>query len=479
MEVTGLLRKRFCPLLLTGLLCAFGAAAQPQQVYAVKNGKMIVQLPKTISPASLDSFIARFDLADLGLKTFLKTARADSLLKLGWRIEANNETGVVISKPVAPLEGLKELDNELFFKKRDPLFPSVNNGIVLGVNRFRNKGSFYRGDSSVRFFLRGRTGARQVRLAGSFNRWIPTQLSMQRTDSGWIYDTKLGPGKWWYKFIVDDEWTVDRDNLLSENDGRGNINSVFFRPNVSFLLTGYPNAGKVFLAGSFNDWKPADLAMQRTPAGWALPLYLAQGTYTYKFVVDGKWLADEKNPEKAPDGYEGFNSVLRLGKPYLFRLNGFQNRREVKLAGSFNQWRDFEWPLIKTPTGWELPYTLGPGNYQYKFKVDGKWISDPANPFSSPATGASHLVVEPNYTFRIKAFPQAKAVYLAGEFNNWDSKAWALRREGDEWIFSVHLSVGKHLYKVVVDDVWQIDPTNKLWEQNEYGTGNSVLWFEQ
>jgi hypothetical protein len=30
----------------------------------------------------------------------------------------------------------------------------------------------------------------------------------------------------------------------------------------------------------------------------------------------------------------------------------------------------------------------------------------------------------------------------------------------------------------VVDQKWIIDPTNELWEENEYGTGNSVLWIE-
>ena len=31
----------------------------------------------------------------------------------------------------------------------------------------------------------------------------------------------------------------------------------------------------------------------------------------YKFVVDGQWIADPDNPRKTPDGYGGFNSVVR------------------------------------------------------------------------------------------------------------------------------------------------------------------------
>ena len=54
---------------------------------------------------------------------------------------------------------------------------------------------------------------------------------------------------------------------------------------------------------------------------------------------------------------------------------------------------------------------------------------------------------------------------------------YAMKKEGDEWIFPVHLSTGKHLYKFIVDDKWMNDPDNTLWEQNEYGNGNSVLWI--
>ena len=69
--------------------------------------------------------------------------------------------------------------------------------------------------------------------------------------------------------------------------------------------------------------------------------------------------------------------------------------------------------------------------------------------------------------------------FLAGDFNNWDPGIYAMKKEGDDWIFPVHLSVGKHLYKFVVDEKWIIDPGNKLWEENEHGTGNSIVWVER
>lgn len=479
----------FLTLLAAFLATGLSAFAQPDKAYLVKKGRMYVQLPKGIPTASLDSFITQFDLADVGLKSFLKKNLTDSLRKAGWKVELNNETGIVISKPFEPFtekealaasDVLKNLPGDFDpFNKRMPVFPATNNGISMGANRFRNKASFYRGDSLVRFFLRGRTDASKVTLAGSFNNWAPAQLAMQKTDSGWIYDLRLGPGKWWYKFIADGQWMVDKDNALSENDGHGNVNSVFFRPNVTFTLSGYPAAKKVFVAGSFNNWRPKELAMDKTAGGWQLPLYLAERTHTYKFVVDGVWVADQANAEGLPDGHGGFNSVIKLGKPHRFVLKGFEKAKEVIVAGSFNQWRDFELLMKKTPIGWELPYAIGPGNYEYKFKVDGKWMSDPNNALTSSASGSSFLLVEPNYTFRLKGFGQAKAVYLAGDFNQWDTKAFPMKRTGDEWVFSVHLFAGKQRYKFIVDGTWLIDPANKLWEQNEYGTGNSVIWMEQ
>lgn len=462
------------------LLAAAWAKAQPPKAYSIKKGRMYIQLPKPITKISLDSFVVQYDLAELDLESFLKTSNPDSLWRLGWQVEVNNETGLVISKEMKPFKGVSRPEDRIIFKdKTEPLFPAVNNGIVYGVNNFRNKEAFALTDSTVRFFMRGHPAANRVVLAGSFNNWVPGQLLMKKTDSGWVYDVKLGPGKYWYKFIVDGNWTIDRDNLVSENDGRGNINSVFFRPNKVFSFPGFSDAGEVFLAGSFNNWKRDGLRMKKAANGWQLPLYLADGTYTYKFVADGKWHPDPGNRETVSDGTGGLNSVLRLGQPHLFQLKGFPDAKEIFLVGSFNQWRDFEWRMKKTADGWELPFALGPGNYEYQFKVGEKLISDPANALTSPGSGRSFLVLHPNYTFRLKGFSNAKAVYLAGDFNQWEPKTFAMKREGDEWVFPVHLSVGKHLYKFVVDGKWITDPANKFWEQNEYGSGNSILWIEK
>lgn len=471
-------------LLLAGFVVAVNAQP-PLTQYTIKNGQMHIAIGKNIPVASLDSFITQYGLQSLALNQFLAKGFEDSLKKQGWKIVINNNEVCIFSKFIEGLDGLNDYAEKirLMEKKQFPdgEFPAVSNKVVMGYNRFRNKQPFrITEDSLVVFYLRNNLKAGKVMLAGSFNNWVPDNLPMTKTDSGWVAGVKLKPGKYWYKFIVDGNWIVDMDNRLNENDGKGNINSVFYYNNYIFRLAGYTNAKRVFVAGSFNDWQEKELAFSKTATGWELPVYLADGTHTYKFVVDGKWMTDPANRDKYPNEFNDFNSVIRMGKMHLFFLPGFPEARQVILTGSFNKWRDDELYMQKTTGGWELYYSLGPGNYEYRYKVDGEWATDTVGQQNnSGKKETSCFIIDPNYTFRLKGFTNARSVFLAGDFNYWSPNSLAMKKEGDEWVFTVHLDPGKHLYKFIVDGKWIIDPGNKLWEDNEYNTGNSVLWIEQ
>lgn len=458
------------------LLLATAAKAQPPiHNYTVKDGKMYITLGKHLQPAVLDSFIAKYDLGDLALPVFIKTGVSDSLHKLGWKVDIDNREILVISKPLFGFDNFNDPGEKIIFMEKQDLssrFPAISNQVHFGFNRFKNKAPFAVSDSVVTFYLRGFTNAAKVMLAGSFNNWDPTALAMTKTDSGWIAPVKLGIGKYWYKFIVDGDWKVDKDNQNRENDGMGNDNSVYFKTNYVFSLAGYADAKKVFVSGSFNGWKRNEMLMQRTATGWSLPVYLSEGTHTYRFIADGNWFADPANPEKLPNEYNEFNSVVRLGTPYLFTFNGFTNATKVMLLGSFNNWKEDELLMKKTATGWELPYTLGPGNYEYRYKIDGIPTAD------VQTKGNNALVIEPNFTFRLEGYENAKSVCISGDINNWNPGSFQMTHTDSGWIFRAHLNKGKYRYKFVVDGEWMLDPANKLWEQNEYGTGNSVLWRE-
>lgn len=461
------------------LFCSTASAQPIVKKYLVRDGRMVIELSRSIPEKELDQFIRDYDLSELDLKNVLKNNNADTLRKLGWMIEAQNQGLLVFSKPLFSFDMLGSPIDRIIFGKHpvtDDLIPPGNTNFRFGQNKFR-KYDFSTQDSVVIFFLRNNKQAKKVELAGSFTNWQNAAIQMRLTDSGWIAAVPLAAGKHWYKFIVDGRWITDPENIQNENDGKGNTNSVYYKTNQRFILDGFTNAKRVYLAGSFNDWRQKELPMQKTASGWELPLMLQEGTHTYKFIVDGNWMADTRNPQRLPDGHGAFNSVIRLGKTHVFRLNGYQNAKQVALAGSFNGWKEDELFLNKTADGWELPYVISNGNHEYKFIVDHKWISDPANPLRG-ADDNSFLVISPNYTFRINA-PEAKAVFLAGDFNGWNPNSLPMKKDGDSWIFSLHLQPGKHRYKFIVDGKWLLDPANKLWEQNEYHTGNSIVWMGQ
>ncbi|MCD4668998.1 MAG: AAA family ATPase, partial [Actinomycetia bacterium] len=72
--------------------------------------------------------------------------------------------------------------------------------------------------------------------------------------------------------------------------------------------------------------------------------------------------------------------------------------------------------------------------------------------------------------------PGATRVELAGSFNNWmPSRTPMERADNDDYVATVRLSAGRHLYRLVVDGQWSHDAANPVAETNEYGEYNSVL----
>lgn len=444
--------------------------AQTTKNYAIKDGKMYITLGKNLLKASLDSFINKYELFDLDLRTLISSGSSDSLKKHGWQVVVNTPEVYVISKPLLGADNVINPADKIIFTQSADVFHGDQ--VNFGFNRFKNKPAFTGSDSVVSFFLRGNTNARKVILTGSFFNWDPKGISMTPTDSGWLASVKLGAGKHWYKFITDGNWILDKDNSNRENDGMGNDNSVYYKTNYTFKLDGFTNAKRVYVAGSFNNWNEKQLQMQRTAGGWTIPVFLANGTYTYRFIVDGNWMEDPGNPDKFPNEFHEYNSVIRLGKPYLFKLDGYTQAKEVTVMGSFNGWKQGELLMKRTATGWELPYVLGSGTYAYHFTIDGKDLRS--------AKGQDiPLVIDPNYTFRLQGYPNARNVYLAGDMNGWNETSFKMQREGADWVLPVHLGKGKQRYKFIVDGNWILDPANKLWEQNEHQTGNSVLWIDK
>jgi 1,4-alpha-glucan branching enzyme len=58
--------------------------------------------------------------------------------------------------------------------------------------------------------------------------------------------------------------------------------------------------------------------------------------------------------------------------------------KSVFLAGTFNGWSAKRTGMSRDSQGWTITLWLPPGRYEYKFVVDGQWLSDPQATDSAP-----------------------------------------------------------------------------------------------
>ena len=291
-------------------------------------------------------------------------------------------------------------------------------------------------DGKVIFTLR-ELQVKDVVVTGSFSNWNPTGIKMTKKDNTWVAEVDLKPGTYEYKFIIDGVWKEDPDNPWKVPDGFGGSNSKFtLTDKGEILFSEAPQLGvsalksleyingkvifrfydkeakEVYLAGTFNNWNPTAQKMENKGTYFETSLELKPGVYEYKIVINGNtWKEDPFNSRKVPDGFGGFNSQFELtpdgkilytpasvkpaeteikfdwkGPEYtpegvLFRFYA-PDAQVVYLAGTFNNWAPTGLPMTKDEKGiWSVKVKLIPGNYQYKFVINGvQWKEDPTNP---------------------------------------------------------------------------------------------------
>jgi len=72
--------------------------------------------------------------------------------------------------------------------------------------------------------------------------------------------------------------------------------------------------------------------------------------------------------------------------------------------------------------------------------------------------------------------PDAREVFLAGSFNDWDRRATPLTRDAlGDWSVDVELPPGEYRYRLVVDGEWRDDPSAQQTAQNPFGGYDAVL----
>jgi 1,4-alpha-glucan branching enzyme len=72
--------------------------------------------------------------------------------------------------------------------------------------------------------------------------------------------------------------------------------------------------------------------------------------------------------------------------------------------------------------------------------------------------------------------PDAKEIFLAGDFNDWDTGKHSMRKyKGNIFKKKLKLKPGRYEYLFVVDGQWQTDPQNSERQANVFGSENSVV----
>lgn len=72
--------------------------------------------------------------------------------------------------------------------------------------------------------------------------------------------------------------------------------------------------------------------------------------------------------------------------------------------------------------------------------------------------------------------PKATTVYLAGKFNDWNTKSLSMKKSRDgSWKISIKLSPGKYEYKYFIDGAWAQDSAGTEKVRNSFGTYNNII----
>ena len=75
--------------------------------------------------------------------------------------------------------------------------------------------------------------------------------------------------------------------------------------------------------------------------------------------------------------------------------------------------------------------------------------------------------------------PEAREVFIAGEFNHWDVRATPLKKEKNGiWKITLPMTPGRYEYRFLTDGKWENDPSCSGCVPNKFGSLNCVRTVE-
>jgi hypothetical protein len=306
-------------LLCTGILVSSVAQEVAKPYYLEGNEVVFVFDIPNYDKALRSENADKVDFADLSIYDVAISGKFNDWSKKGWKMQRKNEFLFELRKHLTgfneafPLE-FRYIINGKYIADVEGLGPDqskYSDNFLRDVYKLDLSVLKVSASGNVVFSLKGKTEAKQVILAGSFNNWDEHAVKMERTPDGWELRAELPPGRYEYKFIVDGVWIDDPANKDRVTNEHGTRNSVLLvtRP-VEFTLKSYPNASSVILAGSFNDWNERKARMTWVGDAWTITVDLPGGKHHYKLIVNSEWITDPANPLVEDDGYGNLNSVL-------------------------------------------------------------------------------------------------------------------------------------------------------------------------
>lgn len=188
---------------------------------------------------------------------------------------------------------------------------------------YSSVGNFPTGNVTFKYY---RPGVATVALVGEFNNWGQNNSAIAMVNSNGTWTTTISlqlAASYQYKFLVNGNlWEADPNNpnTFPEGGPQTGNNSLLKNNDLGTVSGGYTpvtftftssSANQVLVAGQFNNWIPDTLT--KNGSTWTRTKSIPQGSYGYKFIVDGVWMQDPANSFTLPDGYGGYNSKLAVG----------------------------------------------------------------------------------------------------------------------------------------------------------------------
>lgn len=285
--------------------------------YYFENEKIVFEFDGDVYQKMMEkSDTIAVEFADLNLFEVIKSGKSRKWQKEGWVLKKANGNRYKLAKKLKDFDASIQWNFRFITQKETLQQRESAYATIIPAEKFHldnpNMPKVIVSDTgNAKFFLRGFTNAQKVILSGSFNEWDEESLKMEKTAEGWELRLQLKSGTYEYKFIVDGMWMEDPANPETRLNQYHTLNSVLrLAQTHHFFLNGRLNAKKVVICGSFNDWKTDEFFLQKAFKGWSIDLPLPAGKHSYKFIVDGEWITDPRNPRQENDGKGNINSIL-------------------------------------------------------------------------------------------------------------------------------------------------------------------------